>query len=161
MQLSRKFIALTTISVCTGLALSGNVKTVSAQTNYRQISQPLQFQPQLCTKPSIIGNWQGMIVANGDDAATYLEISIPSGKATQQGTWKFLGASGSLNQGKAIAVVEGNTVTLELWNLQSQNNLNIQKKIATLQGSFQDCGSKIKGNLLSPQTNFVFNLAKF
>ncbi|WP_414550338.1 hypothetical protein [Anabaena sp. CCY 0017] len=167
MKLSIKSIALatmmtvSTISVSTGLALSGSISAASAQTNSRQMNQPLQFQRQICSKASIVGNWKGIIVANGDDATTSLEISIPSGKATPQGTWKFLGASGNLNQGKAIASVQGNTVTLELWESKLQNNLKTQKKVATLQGNFQNCGSKISGNLLDTQTNFVFNLAKF
>jgi len=163
MKLSIKSIALatmmtvSTVSVSTGLGLLGKISAASAQTNYAQINRQLQFQPQICAKPSIIANWKGIIVAAGDDAATYLEISIPSGKAPQQGTWKFPGESEPLDQGKAIASVQGNTVTLELWS----NNSGSLKKISTLQGNFQDCGSKISGKLLNTKTNFVFNLAKF
>ncbi|TVP60989.1 MAG: hypothetical protein EA343_15820 [Nodularia sp. (in: Bacteria)] len=168
MKLSIKSIALatmmtvSTISVSTGLALSGSISAASAQTNSRQINRQLQFQPQLCTKSSIIGNWKADIVPGGDDILIHLQISIPAGKATQQGTWKFVGSPGqTLNQGKATASVQGNTVTLQLWKSQSQNNVTIMKKMGTMQGNFQDCGSKISGNGVIDNRDFNFNLSKF
>ncbi|AHJ30760.1 hypothetical protein PN465_18320 [Nodularia spumigena CS-584] len=167
MKLSIKSIALatmmtvSTISVSTGLALSGSISAASAQTNSRQMNQQLQFQPQLCTKASITGNWKGMIVPTSDDIVIHLEMNISPGTAPQQGTWKFVGASGTLNQGTVKASVQGNAVTLELWKSQLQNNLTIIKKIGTMQGNFQDCGSKISGNGVIDNRNFTFSLSKF
>ncbi len=167
MKLSIKSIALatmmtvSTISVSTGLALSGSISAASAQINFRQINQQPQFQGQICSQASITGNWKGMIVPTGDDIVIHVEISIPSAKAPQQGTWKFVGSSETSTQRKAVASVQGNTVTLDLWESKLQNNLTIVKKVATMQGNFQDCGSKISGNALADNKNFTFSLVKF
>ena len=168
MKLSIKSIALatmmtvSTISVSTGLALSGSISAASAQTNYRQINQPLRLQGQICSQASITGNWKTDIALGGDDILFHLEISISPGKAPQRGTWKVVGSPGQiLDQGTVRASVQGNTVTLELWKSQLQNNARILKKMGTMQGNFQDCGSKISGNGVIDNRDFNFTLSKF
>jgi hypothetical protein len=167
MKLSVKsiaFAAMMTISVSSGVAFSGNISPASANNlqfspNSKQSQINPQLQPKLpvCAGASIIGNWKGGLVAAGDDVVTSVQISVSPGGAIKQGTWKFLGQTGVFEQGTVIAIVEGDTVTLQLWKQESQS----KNKIVTLKGNFQDCGHKISGKSTDLKTNLVFNFAKF
>ena len=117
-----------------------------------QFDSPLQLQATY----SIVGNWSGLMHSAGDDVGAYLELNIPAGGATA--TWQHMGSEyvngqwvdAVLADGTLTKTVQGDQITLTLHGYYG--------KTLELQGSFQDSGQRITGDVVG-QT-LVFGLTR-
>ncbi|OKH46520.1 hypothetical protein NIES2101_24855 [Calothrix sp. HK-06] len=151
MKLTIQSIALTTLlAVSSGIAFFGAADQVFAkiaQADQGKISKVIS------ARPSIVGNWKGLIIPQGDDTSTSIEIDVlPQAGSTKQGTWKFWGYDSQNNKnivfqsGTLIATVDNNNVILELKD-KGKTMMKFQSKLKNskqLSGESFDGKSQIK-----------------
>lgn len=107
-----------------------------------------------------MGNWKGLIIPQGDDTSTSIEIDVlPQAGSTKQGTWKFWGYNSQNNKdivfqsGTLIATVDNNNVILELKD-KGKTMMKFQSK---LKNSKQLSGESFDGK---SQIKYSINLKK-
>ena len=116
-----------------------------------QFDSPLELQAPY----SIVGNWSGLMHSAGDDVGAYLELNISAGGATA--TWQHMGSEyvdeewvdAVLADGTLTKTVQGDQVTLLLHGYYG--------KTLELQGSFQDNGQRITGQVVGETLVFGLN----
>ena len=94
---------LMAVSFSSAMAILGKTSQVLAN----------PFNEVIASPSSIVGNWEGNLYSQGDDASTSVKMVIKK-EANQQGTWYFIGENNTpFESGAVVSSVGANNVTLE------------------------------------------------